>query len=140
MKVKIYLLFITTIIFISCSSKHEPNLQLFSPTAFAYDVENYWEVNAEVYAKGFDYREKGDTIISKLIYSVDLVAPKGDTLKSIFDDSMEEYSNEVISEMSLEAQLEIDTSYAKGEYEFIFNVKDDISEQQKSIKAKFKLE
>ncbi|PID59771.1 MAG: hypothetical protein CR986_04290 [Ignavibacteriae bacterium] len=140
MKFVNFLLLFTFLLVTSCSNKPEPNLELFSPEAFAFDVGDYWEVNAEVYAKGFDYKESGDTVISKLVYWIDLVSPKGDTLKSIFDDSIEEYSNKVIPEMSLEAQLEIDTSYVKGNYKFIFNVKDDISKQKKSITAKFELE
>ena len=55
--------FVLTILFINlfaCNNKPEPNLELFSPEAFAFDIGESWEVNASVYAKGFGQIEKND--------------------------------------------------------------------------------
>ena len=62
-----------------------------------------------------------------------------DTLFSVYTDKVEESFNEELIDFILEAQIEIDYSFGKGEYEVIFNVKDEFSNQTKSISVKFNL-
>lgn len=140
MNAKLFLISFVLILFVvACSGKPEPNLELFSPEAFAFDVGEYWEVNSTVYAKGFDYQERDDIFVAKLSYSVDLITAKSDTIFSIFDDWYEEESPEEFVDLSLDAQIEIDSSFTQGLYHLVFNVKDEFSNQKKSISVQFNL-
>jgi hypothetical protein len=120
-------------------SEPEPNLQLFNAEAFAYDIGDSWEVNATVNVKGFLQREIEDSYRLKLSYSVDLVTPESDSLTSIFNDVVEETNDEEIVDLPLEAQLEIDSAFTEGVYSLFFNVKDEYSNQYKSVKVNFDL-
>jgi hypothetical protein len=134
-------LIIIAIVFLSlfACSEPEPNLELFNPEAFAYDIGDSWEVNATVNAKGFLQKEVEDIFQIKLSYSVDLVTPESDSINSIFNDVIEEINDEEIVDMALEAQIEIDSTFSEGIYVLLFNVKDEFSNQTKSIKVNFNL-
>ncbi len=123
----------------ACSGKPEPNLELFNPDAFAFDIGDSWEVNASVYAKGFAQNEKNDKFEIKLSYSVDLVTAELDTMISIYSDNVNENSSEEFIDLPLEAQIEFDSSFTEGNYKLIFNVKDELSNQTKSIEVNFDL-
>lgn len=135
---KLIMLSILFLSFFACSDP-EPNLQLFNGEAFAYDIGDSWEVNATVNAKGFLQKEVGDTYQLKLSYSVDLVTPESDSLISIYSDIIEEMSNEELIDIPLEAQIEIDSTFIEGIYSLVFNVKDEFSNQFKSVKINFNL-
>jgi hypothetical protein len=120
-------------------SEPEPNLELFNGEAFAYDIGDSWEVNATVNAKGFLQKELEDTYQFKLSYSVDLVTPESDSLISIYSDSIFEISDEELIDIPLEAQIEIDSTFTEGKYSLVFNVKDEFSNQFKSVKINFNL-
>ena len=123
----------------ACSGRPEPNLILSNPEAFAFDLGDSWEVNASVNAAGFAQIEKNDEYFIKLSYSVDLISPTSDTLFSIYNESLDEKDVEEFIDIILEAQIEIDSTFGPGSYGLIFNVKDDYSEQTKSIDVDFKL-
>lgn len=120
-------------------SEPEPNLQLFNAEAFAYDTGDSWEVNATVYAKGFLQKEIKDSYRLKLSYSVDLVTPESDSLTSIFNDIIEEINDEELIDIPLEAQIEIDSTFSVGIYSLFFYVKDEFSNQNKSVKVNFNI-
>ncbi|MBI1933206.1 MAG: hypothetical protein HYS24_11785 [Ignavibacteriales bacterium] len=124
----------------ACSSKPKPNLELFSPEAFAFDVDNSWEVNATVNAKGFSQFDADDKPGINLFYKVDLITPANDTIKGIFDKSILMNEKKDIMDLQLEAQIELDSTFTSGEYNLVFNVSDEISKQTKSILIPFTLE
>ncbi|NOX67025.1 MAG: hypothetical protein GXO85_14830, partial [Chlorobi bacterium] len=51
MKKLIPITILIVLFLISCSK--EPDVKLFSPEAFAYTLDNGWELNATVQASGF---------------------------------------------------------------------------------------
>lgn len=139
MKSKIILFILSLFVFEACTRKPEPNLELFNPEAFAYDLSDYWEVNATVRAKGFNQVEREDVLIFRLSYSVDVITTENDTIKSIFEDWVEEESSEEFIDAQIEAQVEIDSSLGVGDYKLIFHVKDELFDQSKSITVDFNL-
>ena len=136
---KTIILIILLINLFACKNKPEPNLELYNQEAFAFDIGESWEVNASVYAKGFGQIEKNDQWQLKLSYNVDLVAPNSDSLVSIFENVIEESSSEEFTDIQLEAQIEIDSSFSAGEYKLIFNVKDELAINNKSTYINFML-
>ena len=124
---------------ISCSSKPEPNLELSNPEAFSFDLGDNWEVNASVSAKGFSQKEENDNFNLNLSYSVDLVTPNSDTMASVYNEVVNETDIEEFMDFILEAQIEIESTFGQGEYILIFNVKDELSGQKKSMDVDFNL-
>ena len=123
--------------FSACSGP-EPNLQLSSPEAFAFDLGDSWEVNASIKAIGFLVEEKEETYSSKLSYSVDLIS-QNDSLVAIYNNRVDKNETEEILDIMLEAQIEIDSTFGEGDYKLIFNVTDDLSKQTKSLSLDFNL-
>ena len=129
---------LSIIIFFACSEP-EPDLQLSNPEAFAFDIGDSWEVNASVKAMGFAQSESEEYYLTNLTYSVDLIDSELDTLDAIFSDEITENSVEELSDIILEAQLEIDSSFSAGNYKLIFHVLDVLSNQEEMIVVDFDL-
>jgi hypothetical protein len=136
---KIIFISILLLSFWACSSRPEPNLQLSNPDAFAFDLGDSWEVNASVKATGFAQVEKDDDYLAKLSFSVDLITPNSDSLSAVFNEIVDEKDIEEFSDFILEAQIEVDNAFGLGDYKLVFNVKDEYSDQTKSISVDFNL-
>jgi len=124
---------------IACNSKPKPNLQLFSPEAFAFNIGDAWEVNASVNAKGFEQKENNNNFDIKLLFTVDLITPEKDTLRKIFSDSLASNQKNEFIDVPIEAQIELDTTFSIGNYKLIFEVLDKYSKQKKSAEVNFNL-
>jgi len=120
------------------SNKEEVKFEAFSPEAFAYDIGDSWEVNATVNVKGFVRKEAGDELSASLDYSVDLIGPDSLEVESIFIDSKEVTSSELI-DVQLEAQFELDYNSPEGLFKITFNVTDNNSGETTSAESQFEL-
>lgn len=139
MKKLIVILFCTTI-FYSCSKEEPVKIEAFSPEAFAYDIGEGWEVDATTRVKGFVQNEKEGKYRATLAYDVDLVTPKGDTVKSLISKVEDKTDDkERMTDVSLEAQIPLDSTYALGNYKILFRIKDVLSNQTATSTASFKL-
>lgn len=117
-------LFIMSVIFYSCSVEEPAKIETFSTEAFAYDLGNSWEVNATTRVKGFSQKEDENFFAATIAYDIDLVTPSGDTIKALISKVEDKKDSERIMDIPLEAQFELDSTYAEGEYKIIFNIKD----------------
>lgn len=134
---KLFISFFAIVSFFSCSGP-EPNLELTNPEAFSFDLGDSWEINSSVKAKGFAQKEMDDSYSINLFYSVDFLS-ESDTLLAIYNDSIKETANEEFLDYILEAQIEIDSTFGEGDYTLIYNVKDELSKQKKTISVDFNL-
>lgn len=132
--------FVYILIFIGCGKNEETKLEAYNAEAFAYDLGDSWEVNATTRVKGFFQKETGSSFTALLSYNIDLVTPAGDTLKSIVNKSEDKTDDERMSDVDLEAQFDLDSTYVKGNYQVIFNVRDNNTEQTATTSAKFSLD
>lgn len=130
-------LFLILLIF-ACSTKEE-KLELFSTEAFTYSMEDGWELNASCRVKGFTQEKSGEEFLAKLSYTTDLITPEGKKIEGISEGLIDERSKEKFSDLLIETQLQIDSSYKPGKYKIIFNVTDDIKEKKISIDKEFEL-
>ena len=137
MKKIISLTFILILLVSSCS-KEEPNLELFGAEAFAYTLDNGWELNASVNAKGFQQNEIEDIYSSELYYEVNLTTPE-ETLSKIDFGTLINSVEEELLDIPIEIQVEIDTGFAVGQYSIEFIVTDNFSTQKDTIAANFVL-
>lgn len=134
------LFFLTVILFISCNKK-EDKFEAFSTEAFAYDLVGSWEVNATVRIKGFTQIEDKETgnYAATISLIVDMVKPDSSVEKGKFSYVHTETSKEKISDIGLEAQFELDSTYQEGDYKIIFHIKDANSDNQTSIETDLEL-
>ncbi len=136
---ELVILFLTTFIFFSCSKEEPVKIETFSPEAFAYDIGGAWEVNATTRVKGFTQNEKEDKYSATIAFDVDLITPKGDIIKSLISRVEDKTDKEKMADVPLEAQFDLDSTYAIGDYKVVFRVKDVLSNQTATSTATFKL-
>jgi len=118
---------------------NEEKLELFSAEAFAYSMNPGWELNATCRVKGFVQNEDNEIYLVKLSYTVDLKTPEGKLLEGIGEGLIDEKSKERFTDLPIETQAELDSTYLPGKYKIIFNVTDDLSQKQISIEKEFEL-
>ena len=133
------ILFLTALLFSSCSKKEPIKIETFSPEAFAYDIGDGWEVDATTRVKGFAQNENGGKYSATLAFDVDLVTAKGDTIKGLVSRVEDKTDKEKMTDVPLEAQFDLDSTYAIGNYKVIFKIKDVLSNQTATSAASFKL-
>jgi hypothetical protein len=132
---------LTSLLLYSCGKEEPSKLSAYNAEAFAFDIGGSWEVNASTRVKGFEQKEQGENKFTATIaYDVDLITPKGDTLRSLISKVEDKNADEKMTDVALEAQFILDSTYAAGEYRVIFNVKDVLSGNTASSFASFKIE
>ena len=122
-----------------CSKKEEVKLTAFNAEAFAYDLSDGWELNSTVRVKGLTFKEDNKKFLTSMDFTVDLVTPKGDTVKSIFKGTDKRENMEKVSDLPLEAQVNLDSTYKAGKYKVIFNIKDNFSDQKATVEKEFEI-
>lgn len=136
---KYFLLFAAAIIFIACSKKEE-KFELFSAEAFTYSMDNGWELNASCRVKGFKQNETENIFKAKLSYTIDLKTPDGKILELIDEGLIDKTSEERMTDLQIESQIQIDSAFAKGKYQVIFNISDDLAGVSITTQKDFELE
>jgi hypothetical protein len=132
---------LTGLLLYSCGKEEPSKLSAYNAEAFAFDIGGSWEVNASTRVKGFEQKEQGENKFTATIaYDVDLITPKGDTLRSLISKVEDKNADEKMTDVALEAQFILDSTYAAGEYRVIFNVKDVLSGNRAFTSASFKIE
>lgn len=131
-----FLCFILSIL--SACRKEQAKLELFSQEAFAFSVDNGWELNASAVVKGFFQTENDTAYESKISYSVDLITP-ADTLRNVDYGIINRKSAEELLDLSIESQVEIDSSFSTGSYKVVFNVVDELSKRTVKAEKMFEL-
>lgn len=124
---------------LSSCSKEEMKLELFSPEAFAFSMGESWELNSSVQIKGFLQKEKDEKFSADLSYTVHIITPETDTLFDADYGLIQNTAGEEMIDLSLDVQIEFDSSFSPGEYKIIYEVKDELSEQTAITEAPFRL-
>jgi len=138
MRKNIYYLILILLV-IACA-KQEEKFELFSAEAFTFSVEEGWELNASCRVKGFSQQQKENEFSAKLSYTIDIINPEGELLQNIDEGLIDQTSQEKLSDLRIETQLMLDSTYQTGEYKILFNVFDDYSDANSSIEKSFILE
>lgn len=133
------LITLSILFFISCSE--DPKLELFSPESFAFSLDNGWEINASINAKGFAQIEKenSDLYFTHITYTVNLFTPE-DSLFNADYDSIVDSTDEEIMDVQIDAQLELDNGFPKGNYTIEFIVEDKYSSTKDTLSTQIVLE
>lgn len=135
---KLLYLSLAVLLLFSCS-KEEKKLEMFSPEAFAYSMDDGWELNASARIKGFELKEDSDLFETNISYSVDLVKTDGDTAKNVLTGELKNKELEIAADLQINAQIELDSTYTPGSYGIVFRAIDNFSGRTASVKAKFDL-
>jgi len=135
-----YFIALVFIAFLICGcSKEEVKLEAFSPESFAFDIGDTWEVNALVNVKGFVQKEADDIFSASVKYSVNMITPDGKVITNVFEDAKVVNEEEEITDIPLEVQFELDSTYTIGKYKLLFNIRDNFSEESTEVTIKFEL-
>ena len=128
-------------IFLSACSKKQDDVKLtaYSTEAFAYGMGDSSEVDGTTQVKGFQQDQKNGFYSATLFYDIDLVTPKGDTVKSITSRIVDKRQKEKMSDTQLDAQFDLGSVYKKGNYKLIYRITDKLSGKTATASADFDL-
>ncbi|MDP2303119.1 MAG: hypothetical protein Q8N03_11935 [Ignavibacteria bacterium] len=128
-------------ILISCGEKEELiKIEAFNPEVGVYDLGDGWEINPTTFVKGFIQPEENGTYSAKVSFMIDLVKPDGSKIQNIANGIEEKSQGEKFTDLKIEAQFELDTTFSVGLYKMILNLKDEHSKQTVSIEKDFTLD
>ncbi len=122
---------------LSCS-RETPPLELFNPDAFAFYLEDEWELNASVSLRNFGQTEENNLYYVSINYRLDLVSPS-DTIYAADFGLIEESSEDFLPELVIDSQISLNSEFETGEYKVIFIVEDSIKNQKDTSTASFTL-
>ena len=78
-------------------------------------------------AKGFGQIENENKFSAKLSYYANLQTPEGKLVNKVSSGIIDRNANEKISEIQIESQIKLDSTYKTGNYKIIFYIKDELS-------------
>ncbi len=119
-------LLLVVLLFAGCGSEKKP-FETFNPEVFPFDLGNGWEVNASTRIRGFEQKQEGDQFFHHLTYTVDLGAEGAESVKAIASGEYQNRLAEQVSDLQLDTQFELDSTYATATLKLIWNIKDEIS-------------
>jgi hypothetical protein len=124
---------------INACSKKEEKFELFSAESFAYSMENGWELNAAVRAKGFEQKENDNKFSARLSYYTNLQTPDGKLVNKVSSGVIDKTETEKFSEILIESQIKLDSAYKTGNYKIIFYIRDELTGKEIFIESVFEL-
>jgi len=134
------ILFFSFLLITGCGKKEETTLQAVSAEAAAFDMgDGAWEVNASVIVKGFQQNESDGLFHSEISYTIDLQKPDGTTIPNKFSDVMINKEKEKLSDQQLNIQFELDSTFTKGKYKLVINIKDKNSAKTVTAQKEFEV-
>jgi len=136
---KKYFLLMFILFSIAACSKKKEKFELFSAESFAYSMDNGWELNATVRAKGFMQNENDNKFSVKLSYYINIETPGGKLLEKITSGVLDKTSDEKISDLPIEVQIQLDSTYKTGSYKIIFYVTDEPTLRRTVLWSQFEL-
>jgi hypothetical protein len=121
----------------SCAQE-KLKLELFSPDAFAFTMDDGWELNAAVNVKGFKQNNEDDIYKSKVSYLIHVVTPT-DTIYSADYGVLEESSNEELMDIAIESQIQFDSNFEAGNYMLLVFAEDQLNANKDTVTIPFTL-
>ncbi len=139
MKISLLAPVILSLMIISCSGE-KPQIVLSSPEAFAYSLDEGWELNATVIASGFQQNEDdNDNYLISVSYSLDLVTPLDSLSRVDFGNIEKSQADEEFIDVMIESQIELNKRFPKGDYKLIFYATDNFSNTKDTALVKFEI-
>ena len=135
----LFLFLLFSLIFMVACSEEEKQLEITNTEAFAYSLDEGWELNSSVNVSGFQQNEEEGQYSAKLSYSFHLVTPESDTLYEADYGYIDKHEKEKMMDIQIDSQMEIDSSFSTGEYQIVFEITDDYSMKTISAVNKFEL-
>ncbi|MCK6614146.1 MAG: hypothetical protein L6Q47_07900 [Ignavibacteriaceae bacterium] len=133
-------LLLLVLLFAGCGSDEKP-FEVYNPEVFSFflDEDNLWEVNASAQVRGFQQNEENKQFRHHLSFSVDLILSDGAKKEGVYSGDLQDMLSERISDLQLEAQFELDSTYTAPGYKLVWNVKDELSGKKITKESEFKL-
>lgn len=129
--------YVCILIISSCSSE-ELKLELFSPDAFAFTLDDGWELNATVNVKGFKQISEKGGYSSSVSYLIHLITPS-DTIYNVDYGVLKESSQEEMMDLTIESQIEFNSNFDTGEYLLLVFAEDQFNTNKDTVIIPFTL-
>jgi hypothetical protein len=123
---------------ISSCATEELKLELFSPDAFAFSMDDGWELNATVNVKGFKQKSEEDGYSSSVSYLIHLITPT-DTIYNVDFGVIKESSPEELMDITIESQIEFNSNFDAGEYQLLIFAEDQLNTNKDTAAIPFTL-
>jgi len=135
---KIFQLLLIILLMLGCSKKEE-KFELYSPVAFAYALDNTWELNASCQAKGFAQTPYKGKFGAQVSFVLDLKKPDGTIKEDVQHGRVDQLANDGVVDLAINTQVQLDSTYKAGKYVLIFRAKDDYTGRKARIEREFEL-
>lgn len=136
---KRFVLILIILFAVSCSKEEEKNVKIENIDAFAFQLDNGWELNSTAIVKDFMSKENSGKFNSKLSYYVNLTQPDSAVVEEADYGVIDILENEEQTEYQLNLQIELDSGFSSGNYKMLVVVMDDLNGKQDSITVNFEL-
>ena len=134
----IAVIFLVIVLFISCSEEKK-EVKVDNVEAYAFALENGWEINASAIASNFQLLQNEDEYSAKLSYYVNLISPSGELYEEVDYGMADNTEDEEFDDLQIKVQLFVDEGFEPGAYTLQMFVTDDLSETEDSASTKFEL-
>ncbi len=123
----------------ACSKPNVP-MELFSPDAFAFEVDNGYELNTSIRVKGFNKVDTAEVEEATVNYMLNIITADNDTIKNVYAGKVSgEGDDEEFMEMEIEVQVLLDASFESGKYTLEFLAQDNNSTEKDTSVIGFEL-
>jgi hypothetical protein len=131
------IVFIAFIVAVSCEPE-KLKLELFSPDAFAFTMEDGWELTATVNVRGFKQKSENDIYKSRVSYLIHVITPT-DTIYNADYGVLEKSSDEEMMDITIESQIEFNSNFDTGEYMLLLFAEDQFNANKDTVTIPFTL-
>lgn len=134
----IYLCGFFLFIFIFGCSRDE-KYEVFSSEAFAYKLQDGWELNTSAYVKDFIVSETNGIFSCDLTYYIDIHTPSGLVIAKADTGVIQTKSGDEFDEVPIDIQIELDNGFEMGTYKIVYFVVDKKNNQLVTDTTTFEL-
>lgn len=137
-KWKIFTIILFALALLSSCGKEEKRLEIFSPDAYAFPMEQSWELDGSFRVKGLEAKETKDEYVYSVTYSLTLLNAGNEKRIVIKDAAYEEQADEELADIGIDFQAELDSTFTEGKYKALINIQDNFS--RKNAQLEFDIE
>ncbi len=136
---KRFVLILIILFAVSCSSDESRKIEINKIDAFAFQLDEGWELNGSAIIKNFTVVENENNFSSKLSYYINLTQPDSSIVEEADYGLIDISEAEELSEYQLNFQIELDSGFSSGNYNLLLIVLDDVNGTSDSISTSFEL-
>lgn len=136
-----FLLVTLALLFLAGCGSEERKFEFTKTEVFPMLIDSasgQWEINIPVIVKGYSENRDGESYVRKVMFSVDLVTPSGETVPKVFEELDTATEDESKPDTRMDVQINLMNAEA-GEYTAKITVTDQFNNKKITKDQKFKV-